>query len=42
MGINTWPDDASKPFLVVLIVMSGLLNLPQAAGMNCNTKLTSK
>ena len=28
MGFNTWPDDLSKPFLVVLIVMSGLLNLP--------------
>ena len=42
MGFNTWPDDLSKPFLVVLIVTSGLLNLPQATGMNCNTKLTSK
>ena len=28
MGFNTWPDDLSKPFLVVLIVTSGLLNLP--------------
>ena len=42
MGFNTWPDDLSKPFLVVLIVTSGLLNLPHATGMNCNTKLTSK
>ena len=42
MEFNTWPDDLSKPFLVVLIVTSGLLNLPQATGMNCNTKLTSK
>ena len=28
MGFNTWPDDLSKPFLVVLIVTSALLNLP--------------
>lgn len=40
MGLNCWPDDACKSFLVVLIAISGLLNLPPATGMNCNPKLT--
>ena len=35
MGLN------SEAFLVVLILMSGLINLLGATGMNCNSKQTS-
>lgn len=40
MELSSWSVVVSKPFLVVLIVTSGLLNLPRAAGTNCNTRLT--